>query len=134
MTYLVKTTGFFYLTPGMLVMWCIAVCLMYLAIAKNYEPLLLLPIGFGILLANLPLAGLMTPDEGLLWKFYHFGIQWEVIPPLIFLGLGALTDFGPMLARPSLLFLVELKNVFQFPEIEKLLFSLLQLSCVGWSS
>lgn len=105
MTYLVKTTGFFYLTPGMLVMWCIAVCLMYLAIAKNYEPLLLLPIGFGILLANLPLAGLMTPDEGLLWKFYHFGIQWEVIPPLIFLGLGALTDFGPMLARPSLLFL-----------------------------
>lgn len=103
--YLIETTGFVHLTPGMVVMWIIALGLMYLAIAKNYEPLLLLPIGFGILVANLPLAGLMTPEEGLLWKFYHFGIQWEVIPPLIFLGLGALTDFGPMLARPSLLFL-----------------------------
>ena len=103
--FLIKTTGFLHLTPGMVVMWCIGICLIYLAISKNYEPLLLLPIGFGILLANLPLAGLMAPEEGLLWRFYHFGIQWEVIPPLIFLGLGALTDFGPMLARPSLLFL-----------------------------
>jgi len=102
---LFQTTGFFYLTPGMLLMWLIAFVLIYLAVAKDYEPLLLLPIGFGIILANLPLANLMTPEEGLLWRFYHYGIQWEIVPPLIFLGLGALTDFGPMLSRPSLIFL-----------------------------
>ena len=102
---LLQTSGIFYLTPGMLLMWLIALALIYLAVAKSYEPLLLLPIGFGILLANLPLTGLMTPGEGLLWRFYHYGIQWEIIPPLIFLGLGALTDFGPLLAKPVLIFL-----------------------------
>lgn len=102
---LIKTTGFFYLTPGMLLMWLIAFTLIYLAISKQYEPLLLLPIGFGILAANLPLADLMKPGQGLIWRFYHHGIQWEVIPPLIFLGIGALTDFGPLLARPGLIFL-----------------------------
>jgi oxaloacetate decarboxylase beta subunit len=99
------TSGFFYIEWNMMVMWAIGFGLIYLAIAKNYEPLLLLPIGFGILLANLPLADLMKPHEGLLWRFYHYGIQWEIIPPLIFLGLGALTDFGPLLARPVLIFL-----------------------------
>ena len=98
-------SGFFYLTPGMLAMWIIGLVLIYFAIVKEYEPLLLLPIGFGILLANLPLADLMKPGEGLIWRFYHYGIQWEVVPPLIFLGLGALTDFGPLLARPTLIFL-----------------------------
>ena len=100
-----KSSGFFFVTPGMVVMWAIGFTLVYLAIAKDYEPLLLLPIGFGIVLANLPLADLMKPGEGLLWRFYHYGIQWEIIPPLIFLGLGALTDFGPLLARPVLIFL-----------------------------
>ena len=100
-----NTTGILHITPGMLIMWAIGFTLIYLAIARQYEPLLLLPIGFGIILANLPLADLMKPEEGLLWRFYHFGIQWEIIPPLIFLGLGALTDFGPLLARPSLIFL-----------------------------
>ena len=102
---LFKTTGFFHLTPGMIVMWGIGLVFIYLAVAKDYEPLLLLPIGFGVLLANLPLAGLMEPGHGLLWRFYQYGIQWEVIPPLIFLGLGALTDFGPVLANPRLIFL-----------------------------
>ena len=102
---LIYTTGFVYLTPGMLFMWLIGLTLIYLAISKQYEPMLLLPIGFGILLANLPLADLMEPGSGLLWRFYKYGIHWEVIPPLIFLGLGALTDFGPLLARPSLIFL-----------------------------
>ncbi|MFH1155723.1 MAG: sodium ion-translocating decarboxylase subunit beta [Pseudomonadota bacterium] len=102
---LFKTTGFFCITPGMVIMWVIGLTLIYLAISKDYEPLLLLPIGFGILLVNLPLAGLMDPETGLLWRFYHFGIQWEIIPPLIFLGLGALTDFAPMLANPKLIFL-----------------------------
>ncbi len=100
-----ETTGLFYLSPGMCVMWVIGLVLIYLAVAKDYEPLLLLPIGFGIILANLPLAGLMEPGEGLLWRFYHYGIQWEIIPPLIFLGLGALTDFGPLLSNPRLIFL-----------------------------
>lgn len=102
---LVNMSGFLYLTPQMLIMWLIAATLLYLAIAKKYEPLLLLPIGFGILLANLPLTGLMEPDEGLLWRFYNYGIQWQIIPPLIFLGVGAMTDFGPLLANPKLLFL-----------------------------
>ncbi|MEE4356636.1 MAG: sodium ion-translocating decarboxylase subunit beta [Desulfococcaceae bacterium] len=100
-----KTSGIFSVTPGMLIMWAIGLSLITLAIKKEYEPLLLLPIGFGILLANLPMTDLMKPEEGLLWRFYHFGIQWEIVPPLIFLGLGALTDFGPLLARPSLIFL-----------------------------
>ncbi len=102
---LFKTTGFFYLTPGMVVMWIIGLTLIYLAVSKEYEPLLLLPIGFGIILVNLPLAGLMVPDEGLLWKFYQYGIHWEIIPPVIFLGLGALTDFGPLISNPRLIFL-----------------------------
>jgi carboxybiotin decarboxylase len=102
---LIKTTGFFYLTPGMILMWIIGLTLIYLAIKKEYEPLLLLPIGFGILLANLPLTGLMTPEHGLLWKFYEYGIHWEIIPPVIFLSIGAFTDFGPLLANPRLIFL-----------------------------
>jgi len=89
----------------MIIMWVIGLVLIYLAITKQYEPLLLLPIGFGILLANLPETQLMTQGEGLIWRFYHYGIEWEIIPPLIFLGLGALTDFGPLLAQPRLIFL-----------------------------
>lgn len=102
---LAETSGFLHITPGLVCMWCIGLILIFLAIKKGYEPLLLLPIGFGIIVANLPLAGLMTPEEGLIWRFYHYGIQWEIIPPLIFLGLGALTDFGPLLSYPSLIFL-----------------------------
>ncbi|MBW1993024.1 MAG: sodium ion-translocating decarboxylase subunit beta [Deltaproteobacteria bacterium] len=102
---LFHTSGFFYLTLPMVVMWIIGLTLIYLAISKKFEPLLLLPIGFGILVTNLPLADLMKPEEGLIWRFYHYGIQWEIIPPLIFMGIGALTDFGPMLARPGLIFL-----------------------------
>lgn len=102
---LIQMSGFFHITPGLVFMWSIGLLLIFLAIKKGYEPLLLLPIGFGIIVANLPLAGLMEPGEGLIWRFYHYGIQWEVIPPLIFLGLGALTDFGPLLSYPSLIFL-----------------------------
>lgn len=97
--------GVFAVTPGMVVMWLIGLTLLYLAISRKFEPLLLLPIGFGILIANLPLTSLMEPGEGLIWRFYHYGIEWEVIPPLIFLGLGALTDFGPLLSQPRLIFL-----------------------------
>jgi len=92
-------------TPGVIIMWIIGMALIYLAIVKQYEPLLLLPIGFGILISNIPETHLMAPGEGLLWRFYHYGIEWEMLPPLIFLGLGAMTDFGPLLAQPRLIFL-----------------------------
>ena len=75
--------GILSVTWGSVVMWLIALTLIYLAISKQYEPLLLLPIDFGILVANLPLTGLMTPGEGLIWRFYHYGVEWEIIPPLI---------------------------------------------------
>ena len=100
-----ESMGLFALSPGMVCMWIIGLVLIYLAINKQYEPLLLLPIGFGILISNLPLTNLMVENEGLLWVFSHFGIEWEIFPPLIFLGLGALTDFGPLLAQPRLIFL-----------------------------
>ncbi len=102
---MLQNLGLLAVTPGMVLMWLVAGVLVYLAIWREYEPLLLLPIGFGILVTNLPLTDLMRPDYGLLWRFYHYGIEWEIIPPLIFLGLGALTDFGPVLAQPRLIFL-----------------------------
>ena len=102
---LILTTGAVNLTVGNIIMWLIAFLFIYLAIEKNYEPLLLVPIGFGILAVNLPLTFLMEEGHGLLWKFYHYGLEWEVIPPLIFLGLGALTDFGPMISNPKTLIL-----------------------------
>ena len=101
----IENMGIFAVTPGLVVMWLLGLALIYLAVTKQYEPLLLLPIGFGILLANLPLTGLMETGEGLLWRFYHHGIEWRILPPLIFLGLGALTDFGPLLSQPRLIFL-----------------------------
>ncbi|MCO1599886.1 sodium ion-translocating decarboxylase subunit beta [Desulfosporosinus nitroreducens] len=89
---------------GNFVMWVIALTFVYLAINKGFEPLLLLPIAFGILLVNLP-SEIMTPGEGLLWRFYHYGEEWAIIPPLIFLGIGAMTDFGPVIANPKTLLL-----------------------------
>lgn len=75
--------------------------LIYLAIAKDYEPLLLLPIGFGAILANLPLTGVTTPD-GFLGILYEAGINTELFPLLIFIGVGAMTDFGPLLENPKM--------------------------------
>jgi len=86
------------------IMWIIAFTLLYLAIKKGIEPLLLVPIGFGIFAANFPGTGLTEPG-GLFYIFYHFGIKTELIPPLIFLGLGAMTDFGPVIANPKTLLL-----------------------------
>ncbi|MDX9799798.1 MAG: sodium ion-translocating decarboxylase subunit beta [Spirochaetia bacterium] len=73
--------------------------LLYLAIAKGYEPLLLIPIGFGAILVNIPLAGML--DEGGLLKYFYFGIEAGIFPPLIFMGIGAMTDFGPLLSKPQ---------------------------------
>jgi oxaloacetate decarboxylase beta subunit len=78
--------------------------LLYLGIKRKYEPLLLVPIGFGAILVNIPLAGLMEP-EGLLRHFYDFGVITEIFPCLIFIGIGAMTDFTPLLENPKILLL-----------------------------
>jgi len=82
------------------IMLGVACVLIYLAIWKKFEPLLLLPMGFGCLLANIPDSLMKSTDPGLLAFFYQ-GIKLEILPPLIFMGVGALTDFGPLLANPS---------------------------------
>ncbi|MFO8173296.1 MAG: sodium ion-translocating decarboxylase subunit beta [Longimicrobiales bacterium] len=81
-------------------MFVVAGILIYLAITKEYEPLLLIPIGFGAILANLPLAHMASEGEGLMSVIYDAGIRTELLPPLIFLGVGVLTDFRPLLGRP----------------------------------
>jgi oxaloacetate decarboxylase beta subunit len=142
-----STTGFALLTWKMLVMWAVAGVLLWLAIAKGFEPLLLVPIAFGALIANLPTRGVITGEmqpngvyesatfkiegqvldhatapapvagesatqvvkvtrvEGGLYDFISQGIKLELFPPLIFLGVGALTDFGPLIAMPRTLLL-----------------------------
>ena len=85
---------------GRLLMMFVALVLIYLAIVKEFEPLLLLPIGFGALLANIPLAGISGPD-GIQGMIYNVGIESGVFPLLIFMGVGAMTDFGPLLANPK---------------------------------
>lgn len=99
LTTLAQSTGLSALTWGNVVMIIVGCVLLYLAIAKGFEPLLLMPIGFGCVLANLPLTGIM--DEGGLLNFLYYGVEHEIFPPLIFLGVGAMTDFGPLLANPS---------------------------------
>ena len=97
--------GFVNLTFGNIIMWIIGLTFITLAITKNYEPLLLVPIGFGILLTNLPLANLMEENH-FLWVFYHFSIdKWDLIPPIIFMGVGAMTDFAPLISNPKTLLL-----------------------------
>ena len=98
------STGLYNFTLGQLVMIAVGGLLIYLAIKKGFEPLLLIPIGFGGVLANIPIAGIAGPD-GLLGILYHAGIETGVFPLLIFMGVGAMTDFGPLLARPSLMIL-----------------------------
>ena len=98
------STGLANFTPGQVVMIAAGSLLIYLAIAKGFEPLLLIPIGFGGVLANIPVADIAGPD-GLLGILYHSGIESGVFPLLIFMGVGAMTDFGPLLARPSLIIL-----------------------------
>ncbi len=85
---------------GRIIMIIIVFLLFYLAIAKNFEPLLLIPIAFGGLLANIPLAG-MGGEHGMLGIIYNMGIANEFFPLLIFMGVGAMTDFGPLLANPK---------------------------------
>ncbi len=112
-----ESSGLYNLTPGNFAMMVVGLVLCYLAIAKRFEPLLLLPIGIGGILVNIPGSGVYVPPvyaetgellqagSGLLYYLYHLGIETTVFPLLIFLGVGAMTDFGPMLANPRTLFL-----------------------------
>ena len=95
---LIHQTAFFSLTWGNLVMVAVALGLMYLAIVKEYEPLLLLPISFGMMLVNLYPP--IMQEGGLLHFFYQLD-EWAILPSLIFMGVGALTDFGPLIANPK---------------------------------
>ena len=97
-----------------LVMLFIACVLLYMGIGKGYEPLLMVPIAFGMLLANLPITGLFNEPVydaathsgtvGFMWVLYQ-GVQYAIYPSIIFMGIGAMTDFGPLLANPTSLLL-----------------------------
>ncbi len=89
---------------GRILMICVGLVLIYLGIFKKFEPLLLIPIGYGAILANIPLAGIADPG-GILYYIYEVGIVTGIFPLLIFMGVGALTDFGPMIANPKTILL-----------------------------
>lgn len=101
---LIASTGLANFTVGQVVMMFVGFLLLYLAIARGFEPLLLLPIGFGAILTNIPLAGMAEPG-GLLYMIYEAGIATGVFPLLIFMGVGALTDFSALIANPRMLLL-----------------------------
>jgi oxaloacetate decarboxylase beta subunit len=111
---MIDNMGFGSITGSMLIMWVVASVLLYLGIKKEFEPLLLVPIAFGSFLTNLPtrlfydggwnIQGMFIPFEGL-YYYISQGVQLELFPPIIFLGVGALTDFGPLIANPRTLLL-----------------------------
>jgi oxaloacetate decarboxylase beta subunit len=170
MTDFFKLTGFSMITWQMLVMWGVVMVMFYLAIYKRFEPLLLVPIAFGALVANLPTRGIITfqsqadgtissgaiqmeatvetPSsneeghatyhihkvEGGLFDFITQGVKLELFPPLIFLGVGALTDFGPLIANPRVLLLgaaAQIGVFFTFLGASFLGFSTLQSASIG---
>jgi len=98
-TNFLQSTGLLAMTWQNVLMIVVAAVLIYLGIAKKYEPLLLVPIGFGAILVNLPMTGLL--EDGGLLNYFYWGIKSGIFPPLIFLGIGAMTDFGPLLAKPN---------------------------------
>jgi len=105
---LLDTTAFGGFEPGNAVMILIGIGFIALAITKHYEPLLLVPIGFGIIVGNIPSAAgmsLSVYDEGTVLRYLYFGVEQGVYPPLIFLGIGAMTDFSTMLSNPKLVLL-----------------------------
>ena len=109
-------TGFYNLELGQLLMISVGLGLLFLAIYKKFEPLLLIPIGMGTIMVNIPVAGMyaepiynaaggLESAGGLLYYVYHLGIETGIFPLIIFMGVGAMTDFGPLLANPKTLFL-----------------------------
>lgn len=132
---ILSQSGFANLVWGNLVMFAIAGILIFLAIKKEYEPFLLIPIGFGIALANLPLAQMGSYGEGIIALIYNSGIKTELLPPIIFLGIGVLIDFRPLLGRPITfllgaaaqlgIFIAAIGAAFLFD------FSLKEAACIG---
>ncbi len=120
-------SGLYQITPGRLVMIGVGLTLLYLGIVKNFEPLLLVTIGFGGILSNIPGVEIATGD-GLLHLTYVVGIETGAFPLIIFMGVGALTDFGPLLANPRTLFL---GAAAQFGIFATLL-GALALTALGW--
>ena len=102
---LLDQMAFFHLQPGNYVMIGVALVFLFLAIKKGFEPLLLIPIAFGMLLVNIYPEIMYSPEQtsngtgGLLWYFFQLD-EWSILPSLIFLGVGAMTDFGPLIANP----------------------------------
>ncbi|NLL14334.1 MAG: sodium ion-translocating decarboxylase subunit beta, partial [Fibrobacter sp.] len=97
---LLASTGIANFQVGQVIMICVGLVLLFLAIKKGFEPLLLIPIGFGGILANIPVAGIAGPN-GFLGLIYNVGINSGVFPLIIFIGVGAMTDFGPLIANPK---------------------------------
>lgn len=125
-------TGLIHLTAGNILLIIVGLTLVYLAIVKKYEPFLLLPIGFGCIVANVPCTDLLLP--GGLLNFFYLGVKKVIYPPLIFMGVGAMTDFGPMIANPSLLILGAFAHIGIFVALigAKLLgFSIFQAGAIG---
>jgi carboxybiotin decarboxylase len=98
-----QSTGLYNFSAGQVFMMLVGFLLLFLAIKKDFEPLLLLPIGFGAILSNIPVAGIA--EEGGILYYLYYGIKLGLWPLLIFMGVGAMTDFGPMIANPKTLFL-----------------------------
>ena len=140
-----QTTGFVNLEWQMLVMWLIVIGLLYLAIVKQFEPLLLIPIAMGALIINLPVEEFLmnSPiydtdghlvEAGGLFYYFNLGIKLQIFPPLIFMGVGALTDFGPLIANPRTLLLgaaAQFGIFFTFLAAPLLGFSLPEAAAIG---
>jgi oxaloacetate decarboxylase beta subunit len=108
LTEFIKNTGWYMLDYRYIIMICIGILFCYLAIAKQYEPLLLLPIGFGVIIGNIPFFkgfGLGIYEDNSVLHYLYFGVTSGLYPSIVFLGLGAMTDFSSMLARPKLMLL-----------------------------
>lgn len=122
-----QATGMYQIEAKQLLMILVSLGLLYLAIAKKFEPLLLLPIGFGGMLANIPGVDIAV-GQGVLAQFYAMGLQTGIFPLLIFLGVGAMTDFGPLLANPKTLLLGAAAQFGIFATVLGALF----FSDIGW--
>ena len=132
MEQLLHQTGLLDITPGNIVMIITGMVLLYLGIVKKYEPFLLVGIGFSCIVANIP-GSTLTKEGGLFWYSYQ-GVENLIIPPLIFLGVGAMTDFGPMIANPSLVILGAAAHLGIFVALigaQSLGFSLQEAASIG---
>ena len=129
---LLHQTGLLDITPGNIVMIITGMVLLYLGIVKKYEPFLLVGIGFSCIVANIP-GSTLTKEGGLFWYSYQ-GVENLILPPLIFLGVGAMTDFGPMIANPSLVILGAAAHLGIFVALigaQSLGFSLQEAASIG---